>query len=259
MPTNLTSWAITQQINARKIPDHLTAAVDGLLPILSQQQRGSAHFPVRELVEIIEVATRLIGTLEASKSNEKAQECAKTWSIVAAVVVIVVAVVVAILALATTSFSLSTGSLMGAAVAGVVFPLNAAGSVLIEFLKCAANRGHPLAEEMAAIMSQVMSALRKFLNSSLAETTSARDTAFGEILNSLEKIERLSKQLHKVDVKWQGDPDSAFQAYKSVTSILNRLTESLWLAKAIASADVEVTVHSLRLFTQTLSDVHITK
>ncbi len=245
---------------AQEIPEHIATAVDALLPILSQQPRdvgsAAASFPVRALAEIAECAVRVIQGFapDASKKPKEAQECQKVWAIIACVVVVVVAVIVAVIATGVIVFTFGTGTLMGAAIGGVIFPLNAANSVLVDFLNVAVCRGHPLAGELAAIMSQVMTALRNFVNASLNESMTARDKALKEIVLALGRLEGLIPAVHKIKGQWQGDPKPAVQSCRALTLILTRLTESLRFAHSIPSSEVQAVVRALSTLRQTLAE-----
>lgn len=244
---------------AQDIPAQLSTAVDALLPILFQSPRAigsvALGFPARDLAAIADHGARIIQELAPdTKKPEEAQGCSKTWSMVLCVIVIVVVVIVALIARAGLVFTYGTGALMGAAIGGVIFPLNSAASALVDLLKMAACKGHPLAAEGAAILTQAMNALRNFLDASLIDST-ACDKALEESGLALGRLEKLIPAILEIQGQWPGDSQPGLRCCRALSLILGRLADGLRLAHSIPSADAEVVVRALATLRQTLADV----
>ena len=251
-PTDNPPLAVLGLTTARQIVVHIDTAVNGLLPILLQQphdiESPRPDFSVIYLGEIVEHAVRIVETVETSDQTEKAkeaQECAKIWAMVACTVIVVIAVIIAALSMGASIFTFGNASLFGMAVAGVVLPLNAAGCMMVRFLKVAARSGHPLAGDLATIISEVMTAFHRFVNASLTEGLTARDKALKEIVQALEKLEQSTLAINKIEGTFEGDLEPLFQSCKTLSLVLTRLSESLWFPRSVPPTEVQSVVRGL--------------
>jgi hypothetical protein len=248
--TDTPRLADVELTTAQEVPAQLAAAVDALLPILSQQPRDGAStagwLQIGDLAEIVVYSARLIQELavDASKPKE-AQNKAKSWTMVCCVYAVLVAVSIVEVASVGSVFTFGAGALVGPAIAGVLLPLGAAGSALIDFLKVAERRGHPLAGEAAMSVSQVMTALRDFVNTPLTEGVAARDQALKEISQSLRLLEELTPKIRKIKGSCHGHPRAVFQSCQALGLIVTRLTGSFWFASSDAPTDVQPVAQAL--------------
>jgi hypothetical protein len=256
--------AASERTTAQLVPVHFSGAVNGLSSLLAQWRPPSVPLSILSpstagiLNEIFQTAQRAMEASPSSTASEEAKQAAekaKTWSIIGAVFAVVVAIIVAIV---VTVFTFGAGAPAGAgivagAVAGFTSPIKAILISAVESISMsicnlmftAEQRGHPLAGQLAAAVSQIPQALKQFTNANRYDSL-AVDAALRAILQALRTIDALGRASGQMTGPCTGDPNAVYQCGQQLGPLLARLGEILQTSRLLSSEQTQAAIRALQ-------------
>jgi hypothetical protein len=235
------SFADQERASLQPLAPTLAAILTQALPAPLEWPSDSA-FSVRERANLIARITLAQQTAAAAvkafaadaRDSGDAGRKAAAWGVVGTATV---AILVAVLAVVVSVFTF--GSAMGSAV-GIL----AAQSTV---LGIAAQSGHPLSAELAAIIASMASALRTFAREPVQNRREAIFTLCSALEQALESLARLPGRTGAMTGPWRGDRTAVYDAGLALDDSLGRCAALLERIPSIQMDTRPAVVHILTL------------
>jgi hypothetical protein len=238
--TTSTPFAAIERSSAQQVGTGVSSAID---QVVVQVRQGTAtagsgdgiRQAPSELVEIIGLASRVVGDL-SRKSQEEAAQSAKVVGVIAAVVLVVVACVIAAVTFGAGAALVALAVIAASSIIGGVIAVGQGASTFAQSV---------LGAQLAAALIPVRTVLQNFGATRGGDPIAARSQAQREILKAMRELQGMAPQTERLVGPCLGDPAASYDALQRMPEALSRLIAALRQGRAAGGSEAIETAAAL--------------